>query len=74
MVSGAPQGEVVRQEPAAGTPLLKGTAVTVYVSKQLEGTVPDGPPFAQDVPEPAPEPLEPGGEGGTPQPAVRSLQ
>ncbi|WP_027892431.1 PASTA domain-containing protein [Calidithermus chliarophilus] len=78
VVSGAPQGEVVRQEPAAGTPLLKGTAVTVYVSNQLEAPVPDGPPFAQDVPEPlpepAPEPPVPGGEGGTPQPAARSLQ
>lgn len=67
VVSGAPQGQVVRQEPAAGTLLPRGAGVNVYVSSQPEATVPDGPPFAQGVP----ELLQPSGTG---QPAVRNLQ
>ncbi|WP_018466833.1 PASTA domain-containing protein [Calidithermus timidus] len=67
VVSGAPQGQVVRQEPAAGTLLPREAGVNVYVSSQPEATVPDGPPFAQDVPEP-PQP------GETEQPGVRNLQ
>lgn len=71
VVSGAPQGQVVRQEPAAGTLLPRGASVNVYVSTQPEATVPDGPPFAQDVP----EPLQPAGPGGgQEQLGARNLQ
>lgn len=67
VVSGAPQGQVLRQEPAAGTLLPKGASVNVYVSTQPEATLPDGSPFAQELSE-VPQPVEPE------QPTPRKLQ